>query len=79
MQGLEDASCVQDILKCHREFLSTAAEVCMASDKTSWHVIYSSMRKLLDMTLQLHAIGKVYQASLTRLWLLLYPLYMVLH
>ena len=71
MQALEGAKSVQDIRKAHREFLSSAAEVCMASEKSSWLMIYNALRKLLDMTLRLHAVGKLYKvslASLTVLW-----------
>ena len=67
LQALTSAKSVQDIRKAHRGFLGSAAEVCMASDKSSWLMIYNALRKLLDMTLRLHAVGKLYEVSLASL------------
>ncbi len=63
LQALSEAKSVQSILKAHRQFLSAAAEVCMAGEQSSWSMIYSAQRKLLDMAFQLHALGKLHQAS----------------
>jgi hypothetical protein len=61
LQGLCAAESIQEVQNVHQEFLATAAQPCMASSEASWHLIYSVLRKLLDLCLQLHTLSPLLQ------------------
>ena len=63
MQELDAVQSLQDVQAAHTKFLEAAAQPCMASSEGSWQVIYSSLRKLLDMCLCFHDIAPLLQVK----------------
>ena len=63
LQGLGAASSVQEVQEVHADFLAAAAQPCMASPEASWHLIYSVLRKLLDLCLHLHSLTPLLQVG----------------
>ena len=61
MQGLGAANSVQEVQEVHADYLASAAQPCMASPEASWHLIYSVLRKLLDLCLHLHSLAPLLQ------------------
>lgn len=63
LQGLGAAHSIQEVQEVHSDFLASAAQPCMASREASWHLIYSVLRKLLDLCLHLQTLAPLLQVN----------------
>ena len=63
VQELDAVHSLQDVQAAHTKFLEAAAQPCMASSEGSWQLIYTVLRKLLDICLCFHDIAPLLQVT----------------